>query len=433
MTYAGGRQVSDATGRFRLLCTNDFSGAWDPARASNGWLPGAQALREVIELMRADGATLWVDAGDLVDGGAVAAADRGASAWRAAATLGIDVAVPGNHEFDWGIPRFQELVADTGMTYLCANADLGLPGTTLVDTLAGKIGIVGVTCPEMAELCPEFAEVGLRPVNDVIMSSARALRHDGAEFVVAVVHDGVAPDDDLSFLGEWYRDVDAVVGGHTLWRWIGQHDRTAVCQPAAYGAEVGVIEFRRGQRPEVWAVPVEAGARWDGPGAEHLDNARSVEIGTVSRALVSRLGRPNELLDGLAKSMASVAGADAAIASLWDCFVTQPIDNGILTYLPEGRLTLADLLRCSPHASEPVAVLDLTASEFEQAQCALTSPFLDTLGVYVTSGSGSGTVRVALTERQAASIAALLGPGDQRADRSASTLLQAWSDLLAAT
>lgn len=392
---------------FRLLCTNDFAGSWDPAPTSNGRLPGGRALRDEVDRLREETTALWIDAGDLVAGGALGVADRGATAWRAAATLGIDIAVPGNHEFDWGLARFKELVQTAGIMYLCANAKLDLPATRIVDTPAGTVGLIGATCPQMDNLCADFADVGLSPLNEVIVDSARTLRRDGADFVVAIVHDGAAGTD-MSFLGDWYHAVDVVVGGHTLWRCMGRHGETAVCQPAAYGSEIGVVEFRRGRRPEVWGVAVEPGGRWNGPGVDQLARAREDVVTTATRSLTSVLNAPSTMLDTLAASLAAVSSADAALVSLWDCWVTQPIDDGVVSYLPAGTMTRADLLRYSPHAHEPIATLELTWPEFEQTQHELTIPFLPALGISAPT-TRAETMRVALSRRQAAAVGAQLG------------------------
>lgn len=78
-----------------VLCTNDFSGAWDPAPARFGLLPGGRGLRDAVQALKSRGPAIWADAGDLVDGGALFAAG-GDQAWLAGATLGIDGTGGGN-------------------------------------------------------------------------------------------------------------------------------------------------------------------------------------------------------------------------------------------------------------------------------------------------------------------------------------------------
>lgn len=413
----------------QVLCTNDFSGAWDPERTHNGLIPGAKGLRKTVARLRERSPSIWVDAGDLATGGALATVDDGWTAWQAADSLGIDIAVPGNHEFDWGADRFSDLARRSRMNYLCANAKLGLPPTHIVDSAAGPIGFIGLTYPDLAAISPELACLDQPPLAETVADTATALRRDGVEFVIAIVHDGVDRPGTPSFLGDWYARVDAVIAGHTLWRHIGVHSGVAICQPAPYGVEVGVLELRYRNPIQTYGVTVTSEGPWDGVGATYLHQARHDVLALCRRERVSALGRPNDLLDELARNLAQLSGSDAAIVSLWDCFVTQPVNDGVLTYVPAGPFTRADLMRYSPHADEPVKTLDLTAAEFVAAQGISEIPFLSTIGIASPDGVGRETIRVAASNRQAASYSAALGQRARPVMRNGKslTLRDVWS------
>lgn len=393
----------------QVLCTNDFSGAWDPARTDRGLIPGAKGLRNTVGRLRERAPSFWIDAGDLATGGALAVVDNGWTAWQAADSLGIDIAVPGNHEFDWGVDRFSELARRSSMTYVCANANLGLPATHVVDSAAGPIGFIGLTYPNLGAISPDLASLDQPPLDETVAETSRALRRGGVEFVIAIVHDGVERPGMPSFLGNWYTLVDAVIAGHTLWRYIGLHGGIPVCQPAPYGVEVGVLQLRYRAPVQTHGVAVTSEGRWDGIGANYLREARDDMIAMCNRVRVSALGRPNDLLDALARNLAQLSESDAAIVSLWDCFVTQPVNDGVLTYVPAGPFTRADLMRYSPQADEPVKTLDLTAADFAAAQDISEIPFLSTIGICAPNASVQKLIRVAASNRQAASYAASLG------------------------
>lgn len=407
----------------RLLCTNDFSGTWDPTPYSAGWLPGGRGLQRTIERLREAGPAIWLDAGDHGQGGAVSGLSEGAAGWSAAASLGIDCAVPGNHEFDWGPERFRRTAADCGLEYVCANADVGLPATRLVAAGSALVGVVGLTYPRLADLSPDLAMVVQPSLDEIVPQTALRLRREGADFVVAVVHDGVSgpaapgrgPDrSTLGFLGTWYRAVDAVAGGHTLWRCLSVVDGVAVCQADAFGGQIGVVELNRGGAPRVGAVEPRPAGRWDGPGASLLAEARSTVVATREEPIASVLGPRNPLLTALADSLRVLGAAEAAIVGLWDCWVTQPIRDGVTAYIPRGTFSVADLLRVAPHAYEPVGVVTVGRDDYPILRELAFIPFLPTLG---ESGSPTAArVRVALSHRQAAAAAARLGGPVETAD-----------------
>ncbi|MBO0883367.1 MAG: hypothetical protein J2P17_24135 [Mycobacterium sp.] len=397
------------TDTVQILCTNDFSGAWDPSPTHSGELPGGKGLRNTIERLSKAAPSVWVDVGDLATGGPLAVVDHGRTAWQAADSLGIDIAVPGNHEFDWGIDRFVDLARASHMTYLCANAKLGLPPTRIVNTAVGPVGFIGLTYPDLASISPDLSVLDQPPMREVVADHARDLRQAGAVVIIAAIHDGVDQPGKPTFLGDWHSEVDAVIAGHTLWPTIEEHHGVPVCQPAPYGAEVGVLELRTGQPINCYAVAVTGEGYWDGPGAEVLKEAREEVIGASALSLRSTLSRPNELLDALARTAVRLTEADAAIVSLWDCFVTQPVTEGVVTYLPDGPFTRADLMRYSPHADEPIHTVELSSAQFEAAQKLSEIPFLPTLGLATPTGGARNPVRVAASMRQTQAYAAALG------------------------
>jgi 2',3'-cyclic-nucleotide 2'-phosphodiesterase (5'-nucleotidase family) len=58
--------------------------------------------------------------------------------------FGIDAAVAGNHELDWGVPHLQRWQHDLPFPLLCANADLGLPATAMLAAGGCAVGVVGL-------------------------------------------------------------------------------------------------------------------------------------------------------------------------------------------------------------------------------------------------------------------------------------------------
>src|SRR5215210_7341105 len=165
----------------RVVATHDFCCAYLPSPTSYGSLPGGEGLKSTIDALRAQGPVVRADAGDFAAPGGLATLSGGKAGFAAAADLGIDVSVVGNHEFEWGVEHLRTHAPKTGHPLLCANApEVGLPPTAVVETEVGPVGFVGLTCPD-----PEvyvFAP-NLEPnLGEVTIEHAESLWALGAEW-----------------------------------------------------------------------------------------------------------------------------------------------------------------------------------------------------------------------------------------------------------
>jgi 2',3'-cyclic-nucleotide 2'-phosphodiesterase (5'-nucleotidase family) len=108
--------------RLQVVATHDFCCSYPPSPTSYGSLPGGEGLRNTVDALRAQGPTVRADAGDFAAPGALATLSGGTAGFAAAADLGIDVGVVGNHEFEWGVEHLRTHAPQTGFPLLCANA-----------------------------------------------------------------------------------------------------------------------------------------------------------------------------------------------------------------------------------------------------------------------------------------------------------------------
>ena len=245
---------------------------------------------------------------------------------------------------------------------MCANApEVGLPPTALVETEGGVVGFVGLTCPDpevyvsAPRLDPDLAGVA--------SGHAEELRASGAEWVLALLHDGVDwrfgregyephPERFSEVCRPWARSVDTIFASHTLGRWIGQVEGTPVVQPWPFGAELGVVELEVGEEPRAYCTTPETGGLWGGAGGELLADASSKVLGELVEPLSSRSGGPAPLADFFARALREATGAHAAAV---DMLASQPPVDGVLSYLPAGPVTEADVLRLYPWPDATVA------------------------------------------------------------------------------
>jgi 2',3'-cyclic-nucleotide 2'-phosphodiesterase (5'-nucleotidase family) len=346
----------------RVVVTHDFCCSYLPSPTSYGMLPGGEGLVRTVAGLREEGPTVWADAGDFAAPGALAVLSGGTAGFEAAADLGIDVGTVGNHEFDWGVEHLRSQAPKTGYPLLCANCpETGLPALAVIPTETDDVGFVGLTCPH-----PE-AYASAPPLDPdlagIVVRHAGELRASGAQWVVALIHDGVDwsigsrgyvadPQRFAALCMPWARSVDAIVGTHTLGRWIGRVEGTPVVQPWPLGAELGVLELARGGKARAYGITPETGGRWTGAGSELLDRASSTVLGALEDPLHARSDGPSPLADFFAKALREAAAADAAAVDMGS---VQPPLDGVLAYLSGGPVTEADLVRLYPWPDATVA------------------------------------------------------------------------------
>ena len=97
---------------------------------------------------------ILVDAGDFVQGGVIGTLSDGEYPMQIMNELGYDVAVPGNHEFDYGMDTFFKLTGEAEFPYLSVNfTDLRtdekpFQAYTIIEAEQYRIAFVGLTTPE---------------------------------------------------------------------------------------------------------------------------------------------------------------------------------------------------------------------------------------------------------------------------------------------
>lgn len=152
-----------------------------------------------------------VDAGDAVQGAAIGTLSEGSYIIDIMNQIGYDAAVPGNHEFDYGMDRFFELKNRANFNYISANFINNSDGSKVLDaykilTFAEtKVAFVGISTPEtITKSTPKYFQnengeyiYGFCSGNDgtalynAVQNTVDAAKNDGADYVVALSHLGV--------------------------------------------------------------------------------------------------------------------------------------------------------------------------------------------------------------------------------------------------
>ena len=170
---------------------------------------GVIGLAQIREMFASNGnAVLLADDGDAVQGDALGTLTKGEAIIELMNALHYDVAIPGNHEFDYGMEEFINLTEKAEYPYISCNfnkqGELMLDPYVILEAAGKKIGFVGVTTPETltssspASFMDEngntvygFMQDGTGDqLIDAIQENVDKARMDGADYVILMGHIG---------------------------------------------------------------------------------------------------------------------------------------------------------------------------------------------------------------------------------------------------
>lgn len=198
--------------RLTLVLTNDvYKMNEDSGR---GGLP---RLATVVKAERARSPdVIFAHGGDTLSPSLMSGFDQGEHMIELFNALPPDVFVPGNHEFDFGREIYRRRTQQAQFPVLAANLrDSGgktLPAhrdTLLLDRAGVKVGIVGATL-DTTPAVSASGDLRFSSTLEVVAAQAQALRGQGADLVVAVIHATRETARDLLRA----RSVDVILQGH---------------------------------------------------------------------------------------------------------------------------------------------------------------------------------------------------------------------------
>lgn len=229
--------AAGAEGDIVVLYTNDVhcAVAQDDENQVLGYAKVA-ALKE--ELEEAGSEVILVDAGDAIQGEAIGTLSSGEYLVQIMDEVGYDIAVPGNHEFDYGMEQFLKLAEEADYDYISANFTDLTTGEPVFDAYeieeegGVKIAFVGVCTPKtITSSTPVYFQndageyiYGFRQdeigaaLYDCVQSAVDAARAEGADYVIAVTHLGIeaecSPWMSTELIGNT-NGIDVVLDGHS--------------------------------------------------------------------------------------------------------------------------------------------------------------------------------------------------------------------------
>lgn len=242
--------------------TNDVHGrvsAYKAHRLENQpMIGGAQALtyylnREIEKLNQKNIPYFIFDAGDFFQGTPESNLTDGLIMVEILNYLNFDVLTMGNHEFDWGMEKLQNLIEATDNTqYLSANL-VSVKGNylykvkpyTIIERNEAKIGVIGLTTTGLFDYSAGDLNnyVDVLEYEKVLPKYLEILKNENVDLKIVVGH--TSTSDNIEFAKN-IRNIDIIFGGHNH---SGLNEpilvpgtRTIVCQNEAFLQTLGLLK-----------------------------------------------------------------------------------------------------------------------------------------------------------------------------------------------
>jgi 5'-nucleotidase/UDP-sugar diphosphatase len=314
--------------------------------------------------------TIYVFDGDMLSPSLLSGFDKGANTIELTNLVPFDIAVPGNHEFDFGTDNFLDKMkmsdypwAAINVTHADGTPIEGLGGTLMKEISGLKVALI----PVAQDTTPEVSSSGDWKFGDTVASAvegAHTARANGADLVIGVIQASHSADREI--LGSHAFDV--VISGDDHDYMTGYDGITAYVETsteAKYLAPLDLtvtIEEKDGKRSVSWepffrfidtktVTPDPETQALVDDFQSVLDKSLDVEIGTTQGPLDSRrnIVRSEESAIGnlITDAMRAATNADVAITNGGGIRADRQYDPGtvltrkdILTELPFGNVTV---------------------------------------------------------------------------------------------
>ncbi len=315
--------------------------------------------------------TLYLFNGDMLSPSLASGFDQGQNTIDFTNLVPFDLAVPGNHEFDFGPENFMEKMKASKYPWAAINitnddgsAIEGLGGVMVKEVAGLKIALI----PVAQDTSPEVSSTGslkFLPTVETGVAAAEKAREEGADLVVGVVQTNMENDRALMASGAF----DVILSGDDHSYATAYDGRTAYVETSIDGQFLSPIDLTvevtmtdDGKREISW-VPafrfIDTAAVTPDPDSvamadalrATMDQNLNVEIGTLEAPLDSRRNvvRAEEATMGnlITDALRDATGADIAIMNGGGIRGDTTYDAGrkltrrdILTELPFGNTTV---------------------------------------------------------------------------------------------
>ena len=167
---------------------------------------GLESIRDYLIAKGND--VILVDDGDNIQGEPIGTMTKGEALVDLMGQMGYELAIPGNHEFDYGMDQFLELAKNSKVEYISCNfnheGELVFQPYVIKDLGGAKVAFVGVTTPKtLTSSTPKyfqdengefvygfFQDESGEGVYNAVQKAVDDARAEGADYVVVMGHMG---------------------------------------------------------------------------------------------------------------------------------------------------------------------------------------------------------------------------------------------------
>ncbi len=292
-----------------ILFTNDVHCSVDDNLGYAGLALYEKQVREETPYV------ILADAGDAIQGAPIGTLSEGGYITDIMNRVGYDFAIPGNHEFDYGMKRFLELAGSLDCGYYSSNfMDLQTGSRVfapykLFEFGGTKLALVGVTTPEsFTKSTPAyfqdangnyiygFSEGGSgQELYSQVQSAVDEARGQGAEYVILVGHlgqNGVTPEWSSTAVLANTTGIDACIDGHsheTYYSYTGNKNgkQVLLAQTGTKLSQIGKLTIRADGTLTAEAIsqvaPSDAQGSYTVQNGDSLSRIAKRELGSYNR------------------------------------------------------------------------------------------------------------------------------------------------------
>lgn len=421
---AQGSANSSNADTLHVVFTNDIHGYAGDEFGADGNLTKAGYARvkgyyDSVVNQYGESNTLLFDAGDYFQGNSFAAIDEGEGVARLMGQMNYSAIVPGNHEFDYGLARLNELYDQVNAPVLAVNVrdkdgKLVYEPYMTFDKAGMKVGVFGIASQSSAEDAashPDARDLDFGTNESVIQDSqnaVNALKQEGCDVILALAHLGnesgygyVTSND----IADQVSGVDVIMDGHIHQTYSYIRNGVQICSAGSYSRNYGTIDISKnadGTKNIVVQIHdantlknVEPNAQvqttYEEICREH-DRILNQVIGHTPYELVGKGTRQQETNFSrlVARDVLHACGDQAEIAFIHGGMIRDSI--------PAGDVTMGDLLDAIPFDNN-IVILEMTGQDIiDQVE----EVFADGTDVPVVTGMIINAVQQAGSENNAA-------------------------------
>ena len=372
---------------------------------------GYATLFAMKEQYAKDNYVLLVDNGDHIQGEPVGTMTTGEAIIDIMNTVGYDIAIPGNHDYDYGMDRFLELTKKANFPYISCNfnkeGELVFAPYIIKEFDGVKIAFVGVTTPmtlrsstpkyfmnDKGEFIYGFMEDDAgQKLYSAVQKAVDDARAEGANYVILMAHLG--NEDECS---PWRYDqvientsgIDVLLDGHS-------HDLEQVTVKNKDGVDVprsavgtklnsiGVLTITKDGK--ISTVPIDCTAKPGVPAQLGLENDGSKAVDAATEKLDGKLkevvakssvdliindpeaqtedGKPVRIIRRAETNLGDLC-ADAYRDQAGGADIAFVNGGGIRTSISAGDITLNDILLVHPFGNS-LTVIEVTGQQMLDA------------------------------------------------------------------